>query len=44
MNPLLSVALIWTILVAGMFLFGVACIKYGVYTTGDRAPHSGIEL
>lgn len=36
MNPLLSVALFWAILIIAMTLFGIACIKFGVYTSVDR--------
>lgn len=34
MNPLLSAVLFWAILILGMTLFGIACIKFGVYTSG----------
>ena len=36
MDPLLAVALFWGILITGMTLFGIACLKYGVYTSGSR--------
>lgn len=44
MNPLLAAALLWAILFAAMTLFGIACIKFGVYTTGDRSYKPTIEL
>lgn len=34
MDPLFSVMLFWTVLSTVMALFGLACIKWGVYTSG----------
>ena len=36
MHPILAIALFWAFLFAAMLLFGIACIKYGVYTSGNR--------
>lgn len=34
MDPLLTVMLFWALVYVAMALFGIACIKWGVYTSG----------
>ncbi len=44
MNPLFSVALFWAVLLFAMTLFGIACIKCGVYTSGSHTNQATLEL
>ena len=44
MDPLLSVALFWSGLVVAMALFGITCLKYGVYTTGDKQEKPTLDI
>jgi hypothetical protein len=44
MHPLLSAALFWAILFSAMTLFGIACIKYGVYTSGNRGSRPTLDI
>ncbi len=44
MEPLLSIALFWGILLLAMTLFGIVCIKYGVYTSGDHGYKPTLEI
>ncbi len=44
MDTVLLTALFWAIVVAGLAAFGFACIKYGVYTSGNRGEHATIEI
>ncbi len=44
MNPLLSAALIWAVLFSAMMLFGICCIKYGVYSSTDGEYKPLLEL
>jgi hypothetical protein len=44
MNPLLSVTLFWAFLSTAMALLGYACIKYGVYTSGNSESKTYLEV
>lgn len=44
MNTLLVVALFWMVLVTAITLFGIACIKYGVYTSGNHNTKTSLEI
>lgn len=44
MDPLLVVSLFWVFLLTAMALFGYACIKYGVYTSGERHEKVYLEV
>jgi len=44
MNPLLGVTLFWGILFTAMVLFGIACIKFGVYTSGNKEDNNYLEV
>jgi hypothetical protein len=44
MDPLLIVVLFWAILTVAMTLFGIACIKYGVYTSGNNGKQATLEI
>lgn len=44
MNPLYAILLFWAALVLIMALLGYASIKFGVYTTGDKATKPSIEI
>lgn len=39
MDPLFSLILFWTLLMTAMSLFGFACIKWGVYTSGSSPDY-----
>ena len=40
---LVQVFAAWLLVLIPFVVFGVAAIKWGVYTTGDNAKHRGIE-
>jgi hypothetical protein len=44
MDPLIAVVLFWIILSTGMSVFGIACIKYGVYTSGNLDYRPTLDL
>lgn len=44
MNPLITVVLFWTVVAAVSVLFGIACIKYGVYTAGNQITPATLEV
>lgn len=44
MNPLMTIMLFWAVLLIAMTLFGIACIKYGVYTSGNHGPKTTLEI
>lgn len=44
MNPLLAVMLFWAILIIALTLFGIASIKYGVYTSGNHGQQATLEI
>lgn len=44
MDPLLAVVLFWAILTIAMMLFGIASIKFGVYTSGDHGKQATLEI
>lgn len=44
MDPLSAVMLIWAALATAALGFGILCIKYGVYTTGNHGEHATLEI
>ena len=44
MDPLLAVVLFWSGLAAVMALFGIVCLKYGVYTSGNRGDRPTLDV
>jgi hypothetical protein len=44
MNPLLTVVLFWAVVTTAMVLFGMICIKCGVYTSGGHGDHAPLEI
>jgi hypothetical protein len=44
MQPLLSVALFWTVLAVAALAFAIICLKYGVYTSGQHGDHASLEV
>lgn len=44
MSTLLAVALFWAVVVTAMTLFGIACIAYGVYTSGNHNNKTTLEI
>jgi hypothetical protein len=44
MSTLLVVALFWAFLIIAMSLFGIACIRYGVYTSGIYNAKTTLEI
>lgn len=44
MNPLMTVALFWGVVLLASLLFGLACIRYGVYTSGSNGNRPSIEI
>lgn len=42
-NVLLSVVLFWALVSIGSTLFGLACIKWGVYTAGNEQYKPTLE-
>jgi hypothetical protein len=44
MNPLLTVVLFWAVVTTAMLLFGMVCIKCGVYTSGGRDYPPSLEI
>lgn len=43
-NTLLQAAMVWGLLGLTLVAFGVACIKWGVYTAGNRNYKPTIEF
>lgn len=44
MDPLLSIVLFWSGLAVAMALFGIVCLRYGVYTSGKEEEKPSLEF
>ncbi len=44
MEPLFAAVLLWAFLFAAVALFGMACIKYGMYTSSNRNNTPSLEI
>jgi hypothetical protein len=44
MGSLFSAGLFWALLMSAMLVFGIACIKFGIYTSGNGNTAPTLEV